>query len=58
MLPLALAESLLAAALLAVAAGVPSAAQWAVTSLALDRAGGGAAGAEAYTWLTSAKPWG
>ena len=53
-LPLALAESLLAAALLAVVAGVPSAAHWAVTSLALDRAGGGAAGAEAYTWLTSA----
>ena len=53
-LPLALAESLLAAALLALVAGVPSAAHWAVTSLALDRAGGGAAGAEAYTWLTSA----
>jgi predicted MFS family arabinose efflux permease len=54
MLPLALAESLLVAGLLAVVAGLPSAAHWAATSVALDRASGGAAGAEAYTWLTTA----
>jgi predicted MFS family arabinose efflux permease len=54
MLPLALVESLLPAGVLAIAAGVPSAAQWAASSLALDRASGGSAGAEAYTWLSTA----
>jgi predicted MFS family arabinose efflux permease len=28
--------------------------QWAAASLALDRASGGRAGAEAYTWLSAA----
>ena len=54
MAPLALADSLLAAAPLALLAGAPGAAQWAAASLALDRASGGAAGAEAYTWLSTA----
>jgi predicted MFS family arabinose efflux permease len=54
MAPLALAGSLLAAAPLALLAGVPGAAQWAAASLALDRASGGSAGAEAYTWLSTA----
>ena len=54
MVPLALADSLLAAAPLALVAGAPGAAQWAAASLALDRASGGAAGAEAYTWLSTA----
>jgi len=54
MAPLALADSLLAAAPLALLAGAPGAAQWAAASLALDRASGGSAGAEAYTWLSTA----
>jgi predicted MFS family arabinose efflux permease len=54
MAPLALADSLLAAAPLALLAGVPGAAQWAAASLTLDRASGGSAGAEAYTWLSTA----
>jgi predicted MFS family arabinose efflux permease len=54
MAPLAVADSLLAAAPLAILAGVPGAAQWAAASLALDRASGGSAGAEAYTWLSTA----
>jgi predicted MFS family arabinose efflux permease len=54
MAPLALADSLLAAMPLALLAGVPGAAQWAASSLALDRASGGSAGAEAYTWLSTA----
>ena len=54
MAPLALADSLLAAAPLALLAGAPGAAQWAAASLALDRASGGSAGAEAYTWLATA----
>jgi predicted MFS family arabinose efflux permease len=54
MAPLALADSLLAAAPLAVLAGAPGAAQWAAASLTLDRASGGSAGAEAYTWLSTA----
>jgi predicted MFS family arabinose efflux permease len=54
MAPLALADSLLAAAPLALLAGAPGAAQWAAASLALDRASGGLAGAEAYTWLSTA----
>jgi predicted MFS family arabinose efflux permease len=54
MAPLAVADSLLAAAPLAILAGVPSAAQWAAVSLALDRASGGVAGAEAYSWFSTA----
>ena len=54
MAPLALADSLLAAVPLAFLAGAPGAAQWAAASLALDRASGGSAGAEAYTWLSTA----
>lgn len=54
MTPLALADSILVIAPLAVLAGAPSAAQWAASSVALDRASGGAAGAEAYTWLSTA----
>jgi predicted MFS family arabinose efflux permease len=54
MAPLAVAGSLVTAGLLAIFAGAPSAAQWAAASLALDRASGGAAGAEAFTWLSSA----
>jgi predicted MFS family arabinose efflux permease len=54
MLPLALVDSLVLAGVLAIAAGVPSAAQWAASSLALDHASGGSAGAEAYTWLSTA----
>jgi predicted MFS family arabinose efflux permease len=54
MAPLALADSLPVAAVLVVIAGAPSAAQWAAASLALDRASGGSAGAEAFTWLSTA----
>jgi predicted MFS family arabinose efflux permease len=54
MAPLALAGSVPVAAALVVIAGAPSAAQWAAASLALDRASGGSAGAEAYTWLSTA----
>ena len=54
MTPLALADSILVIAPLAALAGAPSAAQWAASSVALDRASGGAAGAEAYTWLSTA----
>jgi hypothetical protein len=39
---------------LLVVAGAPSAIQWAAASVALDRATGGHAGAEAYTWLSTA----
>jgi predicted MFS family arabinose efflux permease len=39
---------------LLVIAGAPSAIQWAAASVALDRATGGHAGAEAFTWLSTA----
>jgi MFS family permease len=54
MIPLALADSLLALALLLVIAGLPSTAQWATSSLALDRVAPPANAAEAYTWLSTA----
>lgn len=41
-------------AVLLLLAGVPSAAHWAASSLAFDRASGGRAGAEAFAWLSAA----
>jgi MFS family permease len=57
-LPLALADSLLALALLLVVAGAPVAAQWATSSVALDRAAPAGMGAEAYNWLSTANATG
>jgi predicted MFS family arabinose efflux permease len=54
LLPLALANSVLALAALLVVAGGPFTAQWATTSLALDDVAPAGAGAEAYNWLSAA----
>jgi predicted MFS family arabinose efflux permease len=51
---LAVPQTLVAMAVVIVLAGPSGAAQWAAASLALDRASGGSAGAEAYTWLSAA----
>jgi MFS family permease len=53
-LPLALADSLIVVSLLLVVAGLPSTAQWATSSLALDDVAPRFGGAEAYTWLSTA----
>ena len=53
-LPLALADSLIAIGLLLVVAGLPSTAQWATSSLTLDDVAPRSGGAEAYTWLSTA----
>jgi MFS family permease len=57
-LPLALADSLLALGLLLVLAGAPSAAQFAVSSIAIDRAAPAGATAEAFNWLSTANATG
>jgi MFS family permease len=54
MIPLALADSLPVLAVLLVVAGLPTTAQWATSSLALDRVAPVANAAEAYTWLSTA----
>jgi predicted MFS family arabinose efflux permease len=54
LLPLALANSLFALACLLVVAGLPSTAQWAASSLALDTVAPPGGAAEAYTWLSTA----
>ena len=51
---LAVPQTILVMAVVVVLAGPPGAAQWAAASLALDRASGGSAGAEAFTWLSAA----
>jgi predicted MFS family arabinose efflux permease len=51
---LAAADSLLVLGLLLIVAGIPSTAQWATMSLALDRVAPPDSGAEAYNWLSSA----
>jgi predicted MFS family arabinose efflux permease len=51
---LALPTALLPLSLVLAVAGAPSAAQWAASSLALDAASGGRAGAEAFTWMSTA----
>jgi MFS family permease len=53
-LPLALADSLLALGLLLVVAAAPSAAQFATSTVALDRAAPAGASAEAFNWLSTA----
>ena len=53
-LPLARADSLIVIGLLLVVAGLPSTAQWATSSLALDAVAPRSGGAEAYTWLSTA----
>jgi MFS family permease len=57
-LPLALADSLLALGLLLVLAGAPSAAQFATSSIAIDRAAPAGATAEAFNWLSTANATG
>jgi MFS family permease len=57
-LPLAMADSLLALGLLLVLAGAPTAAQFATSSVALDRAAPAGMGAEAYNWLSTANATG
>lgn len=57
-LPLALADSLLALGCLLALAGATSAAQWATSSIALDRVTPAGAGAEAYNWLSAANATG
>jgi MFS family permease len=57
-LPLALAGSLLALGCLLALAGATSAAQWATSSVALDRVTPLGAGAEAYNWLSTANATG
>lgn len=57
-LPLALADSLLALACLIVVAGAPSAAQFATSSIALDRAAPPGMAAEAFNWLSTANATG
>jgi predicted MFS family arabinose efflux permease len=52
--PLALADSLLVLAAGLVLAGAPAAAQWATSSLAIDRIAPTEGAAEAYTWLSTA----
>jgi MFS family permease len=54
LLPLALAHSLVALACLLIVAGLPSTAQWAASSLALDTVAPPGGAAEAYTWLSTA----
>ena len=54
LLPLALAHSLFALACLLVLAGLPSTAQWAASSVALDTVAPPGGAAEAYTWLSTA----
>jgi MFS family permease len=57
-LPLALADSLLALGLLLVLAGAPSAAQFATSSIAVDRAVPEGMTAEAFNWLSTANATG
>lgn len=57
-LPLAMAGSLLALGLLLVLAGAPSAAQFATSSVALDRTAPAGMEAEAYNWLSTANATG
>ena len=54
MVPLALADSVIVLVPLLVVAGLPSTAQWATSSLALDSVAPRGGGAEAYTWLSTA----
>ena len=54
LLPLALAHSLFALACLLVVAGLPTTAQWAASSHALDTVAPPGGAAEAYTWLSTA----
>ena len=54
MVPLALANSVIVLVPLLVVAGLPSTAQWATSSLALDSVAPRGGGAEAYTWLSTA----
>jgi predicted MFS family arabinose efflux permease len=56
--PLALADSVPALAALLVLAGAPSAARFATSSIALDRAAPAGMGAEAYNWLSTANATG
>jgi MFS family permease len=52
--PLALADSLLALGLLLVVAAAPSAAQWATSTVAIDRVAPAGSSAEAFNWLSTA----
>jgi MFS family permease len=56
--PLALADSILALAALLLLAGAPSAAQFATSSVALDRAAPPGMNAEAFNWLSTANATG
>ncbi len=51
---LAVSDALVVVGPLLLLAGVPTAAHWAASSIGLDVACGGRAGAEAFTWLTAA----
>jgi MFS family permease len=57
-LPLAFADSLLVLGFALVLAGAPSAAQFATSSVALDRAAPAGMGAEAFNWLSTANATG